>query len=56
MKIFLLVSENHGDLTYYEVMRDIPFVIKRVFLICNVPDTQITRANHASIVHHLCCM
>lgn len=53
MKNYLLkfssVSENDGDLTYFEVMGDIPFEIKRIFSIYNVPNKKITRANHASI-------
>lgn len=53
MKNYLLkfssVSENDGDLTYFEEMGEIPFEIKRIFSIYNVPNKKIARANHASI-------
>lgn len=49
-KIFFKnIIEMDGSLTFLESKSDIPFDIKRVFLIYNVPTNEVIRANHASI-------
>lgn len=45
---FRSVAENDGKLTFWESENEIPFVIKRIFYIQNVP-AGCERANHASI-------
>lgn len=45
---FSTVSDSRGDLTFINNLKDIPFEIKRVFTIDNVP-AGATRGDHA---HH----
>jgi hypothetical protein len=45
---FSTVSDSRGDLTFINNLKDIPFEIKRVFTIDNVP-SGATRGDHA---HH----
>lgn len=53
MKDYLLkfptVKENDGKLTFFESNGVVPFEIKRVFSIYDIPSKNIIRANHASI-------
>ncbi len=45
---FTQVSELDGELVFFESSNEIPFDIKRVFYIFNVPN-YCERANHASV-------
>lgn len=42
------VEENDGTLTCIEVNKDIPFEIRRIFLIYSVPSLNVIRGEHAS--------
>lgn len=42
------IEEDDGKLTVFELNEEIPFEIKRVFSIYEIPSRKINRANHAS--------
>ena len=42
------IEENDGKLTSIEVNKDIPFEVRRIFLIHSVPSTAVIRGEHAS--------
>ena len=40
-------SDSRGDLYVAEYLNELPFLVKRVYYICNVKDEKITRGSHA---------
>lgn len=42
------IEENDGKLTLIEINKEIPFEVRRIFLIHSVPSVETIRGNHAS--------